>query len=259
MQTGFVLFVAPAMVGALVGYLVRLLFRRKGWDHAWLLFAATLCFAAMDTGAVWYARTIPSEGWADLAALITGAMLLTFSLAGLLVNVLGQPKGSLSLPWPPPSSPPRAALRTFWGYGLGTLLLSAAVFLLGVTAGFSPMAGEPGLPFPAYALLLVLAYPILGFLLCRSLSCEKASLPAVLLGLLLWLVILVGLGLLLLRRESSLWGQLYGRINFPAAVCLGDYRYVLPDPNLKLVIAMSCPPPILFGMGWLLGRRARRG
>ena len=258
MRTIFVLFAAPAIVGALVGYLVRRLFRRKDLSHAWLLFAAALCFAAMDTGAVWYARTNPSEGWADLAALITGTMLLTFSLAGLLVNVLGQPKGSLSLPWPPPASPLRAALLAFWGYGLGTLLLSAVVFLLGVTVGFSPMAGEPGLPFPAYALLLVLAYPLLGLFLCRWLSCEKASLPAALSGLSLWLAILVGLGLLLLGREGSLWGQLYGRVNFPAAVCLGDYRYVLPDLTLKLVIAMSCPPPILFGVGWLLGRRARR-
>lgn len=255
MRTILILFLIPAALGVLAGLLVRRLSRRRGWSRGWLFFAASLCYATLDTGAIWYASAgNASDGWADLGALVTGSMLLSFSLAGLAAA--GVRRASLA-PWAPPSSPLRGALRGFGGYGLGTLLLSPAVLLLGSRVGFAASPGQPGLPLFAYMLLLAVGYPLLGLLLGRWLSGGSASLW----GLLLWLFLLAVLGLLAVHSDggqSPIWWPVYGRFNFPAAVCLGDYRSVMPAAGTGVVLVLSAAPPALFGLGWLASRLPRR-
>lgn len=255
MRTILILFLVPAALGVLAGLLVRRLSRRRGWSRGWLFFAASLCYATLDTGAIWYAAVgSASDGWADLGALVTGSMLLSFSLAGLAVA--GVRRASLA-PWAPPSSPLRGALRGFGGYGLGTLLLSPVVLLLGSRVGFAASPGQPGLPLFTYALLLAVGYPLLGLLLGRWLSGGGASLW----GLLFWVVFLAALGLLAVNSDggqSPIWWPVYGRFNFPAAVCLGEYRSVMPASGTGLTFALSAAPPLLFGLGWATSRLSRR-
>lgn len=256
MRTILVLFLIPAAIGILAGLLIRWLSRKYGWTRGWLIFAMSLCYATLDTGAIWYAAVGDrSNGWAELGALITGAILFSFSLAGVLAA--GVRRASLG-PWAPPASRLWGALRGFLGYGLGTLLLSPVILLLGTMVSFSASPGQPGLPLPAYLLILAAAYLLLGLLLGRWLAQDS---PISAWGVLVWVVLLVGLGLLAVGpdgAQSRLWWPLYGRLNFPAAVCLGDYQFAMPAPAPWLTLVLSAAPPVLFGLGWLAARLLRR-
>ena len=246
MRTILVLFVFPAALGALAGWLVRRLCRKLGLSRGWLFFAASFCYATLDTGAVWYAGAgSAADGWADLGALITGAMLVSFSLAGLAVA--GVRRSSLA-PWAPPSGMHRAILRGVVGYGLGTLLLSPAILLLGRALGVSASSAQSGLLLTVYLILLVLAYPLVGFLLGRWLAGGIAALW----GVLCWVALLIPLGLLAVgpgARDAA--HMLYARLNFPMAVFLEAPFHPSLTPGTGWILSLSAAPPILFCVGWL--------